>query len=456
MSNITKIMTFTSTVEQLIRTGAPGFTDRLPGQRELATRFNLSQSLVHIGMTELKNRGIIQIEPYKGASVAVKQNPQDPAFSAELAIAVCEDNPQQRSFWLRAVRKFERNSPGVRVTTRFVPSKQPLEKAAFGSGNTVIVRPDDYRSIPLPCVPLSEVFSEKTLADLQIRLLPGLHNADWSIAFPFQLQVIAQIYSTQGIQESPPDDFSAYLNWIARNYGPHSIPVQNLDLLRDCCGIDRAAMLLPETGNISPELFLFLKSLETIGREQLMDPACEKDCDQIRFLLDGRIRITEVFSHRWTERGIFQNEKYRFARPRSSARRRRLPFFLSTALLAGYEKTSEAERSWFEFLAGPEFQILQMQEGLGLSPYTDHLKHSCGERLRDIAEWALRTEFDDHRETLLETVWSELLRNLRQVVILPLIFGQMSAEQAAELILQNHLLDSNAIRQSLAEQLQIR
>ena len=164
MSNITKIMTFTSTVEQLIRTGAPGFTDRLPGQRELATRFNLSQSLVHIGMTELKNRGIIQIEPYKGASVAVKQNPQDPAFSAELAIAVCEDNPQQRSFWLRAVRKFERNSPGVRVTTRFVPSKQPLEKAAFGSGNTVIVRPDDYRSIPLPCVPLSEVFSEKTLA----------------------------------------------------------------------------------------------------------------------------------------------------------------------------------------------------------------------------------------------------------------------------------------------------
>ena len=457
MSNITKIMTFTSTVEQLIRSRAPGFTDRLPGQRELATRFNLSQSLVHIGMTELKNRGIIEIEPYRGASVARRQPEKETGSSAgtELAIAVCEDNPRQRSFWLCAVQHFERTAPDVRITTRFVPSKQPLEQAAFGPRNTVIVRPDDWRNIPLPCVPLSEVFPEEKLADLQSRLLPGLHNADWSITLPFQLQVMAQIYSAAGVSETPPDDFPAYLEWISRNYGPHSLPVQNLDLLRDCCGIDRAAMLLPENGSLSSELFLFLKSLETIGREQLMEPACEKDGDQIRFLLEKRIRTAEVFSHRWTERGIFQNEEYRFVRPRSSARRRRMPHFLSVAILAGYEKISEAERRWFEFLAGPEFQILQMREGLGLSPYTDFLKNSCGERLRDIAEWVLRTDFDDNREPLLETVWSELLRNLRRKVILPLIFGQMSAEEAAGIIRENHLLDSNAIRQRIAEQLQI-
>ena len=123
MSNITKIMTFTSTVEQLIRNKAPGFTDRLPGQRELATRFNLSQSLVHIGMTELKKRGIIEIEPYKGASVAVSQAKEKSTQVSDLAIAVCEDNPRQRSFWLRAVQLFEQTSPDVRVTTRFVPSK---------------------------------------------------------------------------------------------------------------------------------------------------------------------------------------------------------------------------------------------------------------------------------------------------------------------------------------------
>ena len=114
MSNITKIMTFTSTVEQLIRTKAPGFTDRLPGQRELATRFNLSQSLVHIGMTELKNRGIIVIEPYKGASVAAQQPETKPVNTADLAIAVCEDNPRQRSFWLQAVQRFERIAPEIR------------------------------------------------------------------------------------------------------------------------------------------------------------------------------------------------------------------------------------------------------------------------------------------------------------------------------------------------------
>ena len=455
MSNITKIMTFTSTVEQLIRNKEPGFTDRLPGQRELATRFNLSQSLVHIGMTELKKRGIIEIEPYKGASVAVSQAKEKSTQVSDLAIAVCEDNPRQRSFWLRAVQLFEQTSPDVRVTTRFVPSKQPLEQAAFGTHNTVIVRPEDFRHIPLPCVPLSEVFSKERLADLQSRLLPGLHNADWSITLPFQLQVMAQVYNISGGVETPPNDFPAYLEWVTRNYGPHSIPVQNLDLLRDCCGIDRASMLLPENGSISPEFFSFLSALETIGKNQLMELACEKDCDQIRFLLDGRIRTAEVFSHRWTEHGIFQNKEYNFARPRSSARRRKVPHFLSVALLAGYEKTSDAERRWFEFLASPELQILQMEEGLGLSPYTDFLKHSCGERLQDIAEWALQTEFDDTREPLLETIWSELLRNLRDSVVLPLIFGQISADQALGILAKKHLPDSNAIRQRIAEQLQI-
>ena len=96
-----------------------------------------------------------------------------------------------------------------------------------------------------------------------------------------------------------------------------------------------------------------------------------------------------------------------------------------------------------------------MEEGLGLSPYTDFLKHSCGERLQDIAEWALQTEFDDTREPLLETIWSELLRNLRDSVVLPLIFGQISADQALGILAKKHLPDSNAIRQRIAEQLQI-
>lgn len=452
MSNITKIMTFTSTVEQLIRDKAPGFTGRLPGQRELASRFNLSQSLVHIGMTELKKRGVIVVEPYKGASVAAPRNTAgaDDA-SAVLSIAICEDNPQQRSFWLRAVRLFEQTSPEIRIRTRFFSSARPPENAVFGTRNTIMIRPGNCRSIPLPCVPLSELLSREMLTDLQNRLLPGLHNADWSIALPFQLQVMAQIYDIRGTVGTPPDDFTDYLHWLIRNYGPHAIPVQDLNLLRDCCGINRIEMLLPENGNLPPELLLFLKSLETIGREQLMDPACEKNCDQLRFLLERRIRTVEVFSHRWTERGIFQNGNYRFARPRSAAKRRCLPYFLSVAILAGSEDVSEAERRWFEFLAGADFQILQMQQGLGLSPYADLLKNSCGDRLRDVAEWALHTEFEDNQEPLLEMVWNELIRNLREPVILPLLFGQMTAEQAAGVISGKRLLEPDTVRRHIAD-----
>lgn len=454
MSNITKIMTFTSTVEQLIRDKAPGFTDRLPGQRELATRFNLSQSLVHIGMTELKKRGIIVIEPYKGASVATVPNEEAETAPSLLPLVICEDNPRQRAFWLHAIHLFEKRYPNVRISTRFLSSAQPLESAVFNRRNTVVVRPGNYRNGPLPCVPLSELLSAEILLDVQQRLLPGLHTAvDWSIALPFQLQVMAQIYDIHGITETPPEDFSDYLEWVGHNYGAHAIPVQNLDLLRDCCGLDRLEMLIPSEGKLSSELNLFLKSLETIGQYQLMEPACEKDSDQIRFLLEGRIRTTEVFSHRWTEHGIFQNERYRFARPRSATTRRRLPYFLSVAVLVGYGEVSEAERQWFKFLAEPELQTLQMQKGLGLSPYADLLKKNCGERLRDVAEWALKTTFEDRREPLLEAVWSEILCKLREKVTLPLLFGRMTAEEARALIFQDHLLDPDEMWKHIAGQL---
>ncbi len=456
MSNITKIMTFTSTVEQLIRDRAPGFTDRLPGQRELASRFNLSQSLVHIGMTELKKRGVIVIEPYKGASVAQAEKKAEEAEPVSpLTLLICEDNPRQRAFWLRAVALFEERSPGIRVSTRFLPSDRPPEDVVPGRRNTVVIRPGDYRKGPHPCVPLSELLPAERLADLQNRLLPGLHAVDWSIALPFQLQVMAQIYDARGTDGPPPEDFPAYLDWLSHCYGAHAIPVQNLDLLRDCCGLDRAEMLIPDENGLSPELRLFLTSLETIGRHQLMEPACEKNSDQIRFLLERRIRTAEVFSHRWTERGIFQNETYRFSRPRSAVKRRRLPYFLSVAVLAGYEEVSEAERRWFEFLADPELQILQMQEGLGLSPYADLLKESCGERLRDVAEWAAQTVFEDRREPLLETLWSEVLHRLREPVVLPLLFGQITGERAFSLISERNLLDPDALRNCIAEQLSL-
>ena len=52
-------------------------------------------------------------------------------------------------------------------------------------------------------------------------------------------------------------------------------------------------------------------------------------------------------------------------------------------------------------------------------------------------------------------VWNELIRNLREPVILPLLFGQMTAEQAAGVISGKRLLEPDAVRRHIADRIPI-
>lgn len=61
---------FIQSIENMILSGELKIGDKLPTERELANKMNLSRSVVNLGLNELKNKGFIDIVPRKGTYVA--------------------------------------------------------------------------------------------------------------------------------------------------------------------------------------------------------------------------------------------------------------------------------------------------------------------------------------------------------------------------------------------------
>lgn len=61
---------FIKEIEALILSGQLKVGDKLPTERELADEMKISRTIVNLGLSELKNKGFIDIVPRKGAFVA--------------------------------------------------------------------------------------------------------------------------------------------------------------------------------------------------------------------------------------------------------------------------------------------------------------------------------------------------------------------------------------------------
>lgn len=61
---------FIKQIEALILSGQLKVGEKLPTERELASEMKISRTIVNLGLTELRNKGFIEIVPRKGAFVA--------------------------------------------------------------------------------------------------------------------------------------------------------------------------------------------------------------------------------------------------------------------------------------------------------------------------------------------------------------------------------------------------
>ncbi len=458
MSKNKKIETFVEAIERLILDGAPGFTEKLPGQREIATRFNLSQSSVHIGLAELEKRGLIQNLPCRGALVTLDERKHKRRSAGEvLNLAVCEDMVHQRDFWMDAVRNFEAQNPGVTLKVRFFPGSTELEKLPQGEGNQIVIRPGDYRQTALPLVPLRELLDDDTIRLLRKNYLAGLPAPDWSVALPYQLQTPSLIYDSKAANTAPPEtDIMLYLEWAAENLGAKSLPVPDLNFLRDCCGLERVSMFTARKSGISNELKYFLETLETMARLRLINPNCGSSKDYFPYLKSGEVKCVEVFSHFWGAAAPGMPPEFRFAPP-PQAGRTIVSFFLSSAILIGNRSVSEAEKAWFHSLVSTRFQEKMLRRGMGLSPYCNILSayrpEEGGPDLRRITGWVKDATFIDNTDPCFDRAWFDVVARLRTPVIVPLLLGRMNAAEAEELIVSRQLLAESYMENALAENL---
>lgn len=454
MSRSRKIDNFIRELERLIREGVSGFTSDLPCQREMAQRFGISQSAVHIGMAELERRGLIRVEPYRGA-VVVYRKEEGAAGNAgtEISLAICEELTYQREFWQESVRRFIELHGGVDVKVRFFPPDTRVENVVTGKENCIVVRPENYRNVQRPLVPLNALLSEKMLAEVRRNFLKGIPEPDWNVALPYQFQVPSVICNAAAGPIPQENDVMRWLDW-AGTLGKHSLSVPDLNFLRDSCGLNRIAVFYERKGRISPEFRRFFDVLEKMASMQLINLACRLPEDWLPQLRQEMVRCIWAFSYNWGRKAPESGMRLEVA-PLPLAGNTCINFFVANVIMVGAKDVSEAEKAFFRYLVSPEFQQRMLHGGAGLSPYQDRLAEyrpePDGLDLSRMIRWAGEVRFDDSFNRNFNRLWFELLKKLRSPVIVPLLLGRISAAEAEAYVAGQKLLAENQMETALAD-----
>ena len=457
MSRPRKIDTFVRELENLIREEAPGFTSELPGQREMAQRFRISQSAVHIGMVELERRGLIRIEPYRGAIVVYRPKSPVVTRNAEerINLAVCEELTYQREFWMDSVRRFRELHDGVEVKVRFFPPDTRVENTSDNDENCIVVRPEHYRNIQRPLVPLSALLPEKLLAETRRNFLPGIPEPDWNVALPYQLQVPSVICNASAGPVPQENNIMRWLDW-AGTLGKESLSVPDLNFLRDSCGLNRISVFYEKNGRISPEFRLFFEVLEKMAAMRLINLVCRMPEDWLPQLRQGLVKCIWAFSYNWGKKDPGTGMRLEVA-PVPLAGNSCINFFLANVVMVGAKRVSEVEQAFFRYLVSDEFQQKMLHGGAGLSPYRDKLAQyrpePGGTDLSRMVQWVGNVRFDESFNRNFNRLWFELLKKLRSPVIVPLLLGRISANEAEEYVVAHKLLDKHQMESALADKL---
>src|SRR5258706_10043957 len=93
-------------IQQCIDLGELGFIDRLPSQRDLAKRFNVSSFVVFEALKTLETMGMVRCMPRKGA-VVLRKSLDAPRTRTVVNTLLRETRPWQVSYWYEVIARFE-------------------------------------------------------------------------------------------------------------------------------------------------------------------------------------------------------------------------------------------------------------------------------------------------------------------------------------------------------------
>lgn len=428
MRNTTKIHEFIETIAELIRTGAPGFIDRLPSRRELAAQYGISPASVQIALQELEKRGLVTNIPQKGSRVAVRPGAAGVATSERrevVEVTVFENLPHQTAFWLERFRDFERRNPGFEVRARFCDSK-----AAIPEGTRVALRLPRRDGLP-PAVPLNEIFGNERFDRVRHSALAQFSDWDWSLFLPYQVQMHAFIYRGPDSNPLVPARDETVTAWLERVYarlGERSLLPPGKDWLAATCGLIETVGRSLRGIEKSPELLTYFQALEFYARKNLINHEISPDEPHARELRSGRLFGVADFSHHWHSFRLFEaGSEFQIA-PLPHVRGTANDVFVACAVLFGKEAVSSGERTLFKYLVSSEFQLAQMEFPVGLSPFAEILD---AERSRTPKLAALIEQYEScPLRYVPDEIWREFSELLLESVLLPLVAGEISADEA--------------------------
>ncbi len=427
MRNTTKIHEFIETIAELIRTGAPGFIDRLPSRRELAAQYGISPASVQIALQELEKRGLVTNIPQKGSRVAVRPGAAGVATSERrevVEVTVFENLPHQTAFWLERFRDFERRNPGFEVRARFCDSK-----AAIPEGTRVALRLPRRDGLP-PAVPLNEIFGNERFDRVRHSALAQFSDWDWSLFLPYQVQMHAFIYRGPDSNPLVPARDETVTAWLERVYarlGERSLLPPRNDWLAACCGVvDLVGRSLAGIES-SPELSSYFNSLAFYAQKNLINHEISPEEPHAHLLQSGRLAGLIDFTHHWNSfRLLEQGNEFQIG-PLPFAPGAANGVFIAHSALFGTDRVHSSEQHFFEYLVSPDFQFAQMDALMGLSPFLKLLKEEQSRipKLAPLIEQFQRQPF----RRCSEEPWAELSELLMEPVLLPLIMGEISAKE---------------------------
>lgn len=447
MRNTTKIQELIETIAELIRTGAPGFIDRLPSRRELAAKFDISPASVQIALQELEKRGLVVNIPQKGSRVAAHPGLGGRTASAQvepIEVTVFENLPHQTAFWLERFRDFERKNPAFEVRARFCDSK-----AAIPEGIRVALRLPQHNGLP-PAVPLNEIFGNKRFDVVRHSALAQFYDWDWSLFLPYQVQMYAFIY--RGPESNPlvPGRDETIIAWLERVHdllGERSLLPPRNDWLAACCGVvDLVGRSLAGIES-SRELSTYFNALAFYAQKKLINHEISPEDPHALLLQSGRLAGLIDFTHHWNSFRLLESGNEFQIGPLPFASGATNGVFVAHAALFGTERVRPSEQRFFEYLVSPDFQFAQMDALMGLSPFLELLKkEQC--RVSKLSPLIEQFQCQPFRRCS-EEPWTELSDRLMEPVLLPLIMGEISAkegERAACPVIKQFFQSRNSAR----------
>ena len=439
-------------LQQCIDRGDPGFIDRLPSQRDLAKRFNVSSFVIFEALKALENEGLVRCMPRKGAQV-VRKSSDAPVMKTTVQTLIRETRSWQVAFWYDVIAQFEQSHPHIKIQPHFAIDASSyhthLSSAARENWVMLCVPQDSFGEFPR--VPVNEILEREEAESYRASFFKPLPEASAVFSMPYAFQPPAMIYKCKPDGDPPGISWTweQCVQWSVKNFGRASLNTPLLMMLLESIGF----LMHPDAVGGHDQNLARLKHLaSTLLRFAETDVLLAKEMsteEMAESFNSGTLGAAFRTSFNWPGMGLKKGGNLRVWPAPVETGGACCADAVNISMLG--VRADPAAVEWFKYILSDEFQLLQMERGFALSPRAVCLQQVNADPQRFPPGFAELVEFLRGPQgivglrTGISVETRRLLEQLIRRLALPVLSREMNA-QAANKECEQILLDWSAQR----------